>query len=203
MFRVTKRCKGDTRMKMISLETELKNNAYPGRGIVIGKSEDGKKAVTAYFIMGRSENSRNRIFVEDGQGIRTQAFDPSKLTDPSLIIYAPVRVLGNKTIVTNGDQTDTIYDGMDAQMTFEQSLRSREYEPDAPNYTPRISGIMHIEDGSYSYAMSILKSDNGRAECCDQYTYAYRAPIAGEGRFIHTYMEDGDPLPSFEGESLS
>ena len=148
-------------MKMLSLAEELKNNAYPGRGIVIGKSEDGKKAVTAYFIMGRSENSRNRIFVEDGQGIRTQAFDPSKLTDPSLIIYAPVRVLGNKTIVTNGDQTDTIYEGMDKQMTFEQSLRSREFEPDGPNYTPRISGIMHIENGHYNYAMSILKSTNG------------------------------------------
>ena len=147
-------------MKMLSLETELKENAYPGRGIVIGKSKDGTKAVTAYFIMGRSENSRNRVFVEDGEGIRTQAFDPSKLTDPSLIIYAPVRVLGNKTIVTNGDQTDTIYEGMDRQLTFEQSLRSREFEPDGPNYTPRISGVMHIENGKYNYAMSILKSNN-------------------------------------------
>ena len=126
-------------MEMLSLEKELKENSYPGRGIVIGRSADGKKAVTAYFIMGRSENSRNRVFVEDGEGIRTQAFDPSKLTDPSLIIYAPVRVLGNKTIVTNGDQTDTIYEGMDHQLTFEQSLRSREFEPDGPNYTPRIS----------------------------------------------------------------
>ena len=123
-------------MEMLSLEKELKENSYPGRGIVIGRSADGKKAVTAYFIMGRSENSRNRVFVEDGEGIRTQAFDPSKLTDPSLIIYAPVRVLGNKTIVTNGDQTDTIYEGMDHQLTFEQSLRSREFEPDGPNYTP-------------------------------------------------------------------
>ena len=131
-------------MKMLSIEQELKSNSYPGRGIIIGKSPDGKKAVTAYFIMGRSENSRNRVFVEDGEGIRTQAFDPSKLTDPSLIIYAPVRVLGNKTIVTNGDQTDTIYEGMDKQLTFEQSLRSREFEPDGPNYTPRISGVMHI-----------------------------------------------------------
>ena len=128
-------------MEMLSLEKELKENSYPGRGIVIGRSADGKKAVTAYFIMGRSENSRNRVFVEDGEGIRTQAFDPSKLTDPSLIIYAPVRVLGNKTIVTNGDQTDTIYEGMDHQLTFEQSLRSREFEPDGPNYTPRISGV--------------------------------------------------------------
>ncbi len=145
-------------MKMISLEQELRGNAYPGRGIVIGKSQDGKKAVAAYFIMGRSENSRNRIFVEDGQGIRTQAFDPAKMTDPSLVIYAPVRVLGNKTIVTNGDQTDTIYEGMDEQMTFEQTLRSRTFEPDAPNYTPRISGILHIEDGSFHFAMSILRS---------------------------------------------
>ena len=187
-------------MEMLSLEKELQSNAYPGRGIVIGKSEDGKKAVTAYFIMGRSENSRNRVFVEDGKGIRTQAFDPSKLTDPSLIIYAPVRVLGNKTIITNGDQTDTIYEGMDKQMTFEQSLRSREFEPDAPNYTPRISGIMHIENGTYNYAMSILKSANGNPEACNRYTFAYENCLAGEGRFIHTYQGDGNPLPSFEGE---
>ena len=187
-------------MEMLSLEKELQSNAYPGRGIVIGKSEDGKKAVTAYFIMGRSENSRNRVFVEDGKGIRTQAFDPSKLTDPSLIIYAPVRVLGNKTIVTNGDQTDTIYEGMDKQMTFEQSLRSREFEPDAPNYTPRISGIMHIENGTYNYAMSILKSANGNPEACNRYTFAYENCLAGEGRFIHTYQGDGNPLPRFEGE---
>ena len=146
-------------MNTLSLETELKGNSYPGRGIVIGKSKDGNYAVTAYFIMGRSENSRNRIFVEDGEGIRTQAYDPSKLSDPSLIIYAPVRVLGNKTIVTNGDQTDTIYELMDKQQTFEQSLRTREFEPDAPNYTPRISGIMHVGHGSYNYAMSILKRD--------------------------------------------
>ena len=187
-------------MTMLSIEQELKGNAYPGRGIIIGKSEDGTKAVTAYFIMGRSENSRNRIFVEEGEGIRTQAFDPSKLTDPSLIIYAPVRVLGNKTIVTNGDQTDTIYEGMDHQMTFEQSLRSREFEPDAPNYTPRISGIMHVERGSYNYAMSILKSDDGNPDSCLRYTFAYENPQAGEGRFIHTYQCDGNPLPSFAGE---
>ena len=187
-------------MTMLSIEQELKGNAYPGRGIIIGKSEDGTKAVTAYFIMGRSENSRNRIFVEEGEGIRTQAFDPSKLTDPSLIIYAPVRVLGNKTIVTNGDQTDTIYEGMDHQMTFEQSLRSREFEPDAPNYTPRISGVMHVERGSYNYAMSILKSDNGNSDSCLRYTFAYENPKAGEGRFIHTYQCDGNPLPSFAGE---
>lgn len=187
-------------MKTISIEKELKDNSYPGRGIIIGRSADGQKAVTAYFIMGRSENSRNRVFVEDGDGIRTQAFDPSKLVDPSLIIYAPVRVLGNKTIVTNGDQTDTIYDLMDKQMTFEQALRTREFEPDAPNYTPRISGIMHIENGGYSYAMSILKSNNGDPSSCNRFTFAYSNCPAGEGHFIHTYQCDGNPLPSFEGE---
>lgn len=185
---------------MLDLAAELSANSYPGRGIVIGKSADGRYAVTAYFIMGRSENSRNRVFVEEGEGIRTQAFDPSKLTDPSLIIYAPVRVLGNKTIVTNGDQTDTVYKGMDKQLTFEQSLRSREFEPDGPNYTPRISGILHIENGCYNYAMSILKSNNGDPETCNRYTFAYENPIAGEGHFIHTYQNDGNPLPSFEGE---
>lgn len=187
-------------MKKISLEQELKANTYPGRGIVIGKSPNERYAVTAYFIMGRSENSRNRVFVESGEGIRTQAFDPSKLSDPSLIIYAPVRVLGNKTIVTNGDQTDTIYELMDKQQTFEQALRTREFEPDAPNYTPRISGIMHLENGSYNYAMSILKSDEGNPLACNRYTFAYSSPIEGEGHFIHTYKGDGNPLPSFEGE---
>ena len=185
---------------MIALEQELKANPYPGRGIVIGRSADGTKAVTAYFIMGRSENSRNRIFVEDGEGIRTQAFDPSKLSDPSLIIYAPVRVLGNRTIVTNGDQTDTIYDLMDKEFTFEQALRTREFEPDGPNYTPRISGIMHIENGKYDYAMSILKSNNGDPSCCNRYTFTYDNAKAGEGRFIHTYKCNENPLPSFEGE---
>ena len=187
-------------MNILSLASELSNNTYPGRGIVIGKTKDGKKAVTAYFIMGRSNNSRNRVFVEEGEGIRTQAFDPSKLEDPSLIIYAPVRVLGNKTIVTNGDQTDTIYEGMDNQLTFEQSLRSREFEPDVPNYTPRISGIMHVENGKYNYAMSILKSNNGNPKSCNRYTFAYENPVEGQGHFIHTYMHDGNPLPSFEGE---
>ena len=187
-------------MQTLSLEKELKENAYPGRGIVIGKSKNGKYAVTAYFIMGRSENSRNRVFVEDGEGIRTQAFDPSKLSDPSLIIYAPVRVLGNKTIVTNGDQTDTIYELMDKQFSFEQALRTREYEDDAPNYTPRISGIMHIENGLFNYAMSILKSDDGNPDSVHRFTYSYYTPISGEGHFIHTYMGDGNPLPSFEGE---
>ena len=183
-----------------SLAEELSSTTYPGRGIVIGKTPDGKKAAIAYFIMGRSENSRNRIFVKDGEGIRTEAFDPSKLEDPSLIIYAPVRVLGNKTIVTNGDQTDTIYDLMDKQYTFEQALRTREFEPDAPNYTPRISGVLHFDNGSFNYAMSILKSNNGNPEACNRYTFAYENPVAGEAHFIHTYMGDGNPLPSFEGE---
>ncbi|MEE1227749.1 MAG: IMP cyclohydrolase [Lachnospiraceae bacterium] len=185
---------------MISIEKELKENSYPGRGIIVGRSEDGTKAVTAYFIMGRSSNSRNRVFVEDGEGIRTQAYDPSKLEDPSLIIYAPVRVLGNKTIVTNGDRTDTIYELMDKQQTFEQALRTREFEPDAPNYTPRISAVMHVENGHYSYAMSILKSNHGDPSCCNRFTYAYENCPAGEGHFISTYQHDGNPLPSFEGE---
>nr|WP_330377463.1 IMP cyclohydrolase [Cellulosilyticum ruminicola] len=185
---------------MIALEQELKANPYPGRGIVIGRSADGKKAVTAYFIMGRSENSRNRVFVTEGEGIRTEAFDPSKLSDPSLIIYAPVRVLGNRTIVTNGDQTDTIYELMDKEFTFEAALKTREFEPDGPNYTPRISGIMHIENGKYDYAMSILKSNNGDPSCCNRYTFTYDNVKAGEGRFIHTYKCNENPLPSFEGE---
>ena len=187
-------------MRTIDICEELKNNSYPGRGIILGKSEDGTKAVAAYFIMGRSSNSRNRVFVEEGAGIRTQAFDPSKLEDPSLIIYAPVRVLGNKTIVTNGDQTDTVYELMDKQMTFEQALRTREFEPDAPNYTPRISGIIRQADGDFNYALSILKSANGDPSSCRRYTFSYNNPISGQGHFIHTYMEDGNPLPSFEGE---
>lgn len=187
-------------MEKISIFEELQSKTYPGRGIVLGRSLDGKKAVCAYFIMGRSENSRNRIFVEDGEGIRTQAFDPSKMVDPSLIIYAPVRVLGNRTIVTNGDQTDTIYQNMKQQMTFEESLRCRKFEPDAPNYTPRISGIMHVENGTYNYAMSILKSNQADPESCNRYTFTYENPKAGEGRFIHTYAKDINPLPSFEGE---
>lgn len=187
-------------MKTLDIYEELKSNSYPGRGIIIGKSADGKSAVTAYFIMGRSVNSRNRVFTETPDGIRTEAADPSKLSDPHLIIYAPVRVLGNKTIVTNGDQTDTIYELMDRQQTFEQSLRTREYEDDAPNYTPRISGIMHVEDGGFNYAMSILKSADGNPDSVERFTYAYATPINGFGHFIHTYMGDGSPLPSFEGE---
>ena len=187
-------------MKATDIYEELKSNPYPGRGIIIGKSADGKNAVTAYFIMGRSVNSRNRVFTETADGIKTEAFDPSLLTDPHLIIYSPVRVLGNKTIVTNGDQTDTIYELMDKQQTFEQALRTREFEDDAPNYTPRISGIMHIEDDTYNYAMSILKSADGNPKSCERFTYSYTNPLNGEGRFIHTYMGDGDPLPNFEGE---
>ncbi|MBP3337773.1 MAG: IMP cyclohydrolase [Lachnospiraceae bacterium] len=187
-------------MEMKNLATELSTNAYPGRGIVIGKSADGKSAVTGYFIMGRSENSRNRVFVEEGEGIRTQAFDPSKLVDPSLIIYAPVRVLNDMTIVTNGDQTDTIYDGIANGLSFEQSLRSRQFEPDEPNCTPRISGIMQVKDGTFNYAMSILKSNNGNPAANNRYTFTYENPVNGEGHFIHTYMHDANPLPSFEGE---
>lgn len=187
-------------MEMLSLEKELTANPYPGRGIVIGKSADGKNAVIAYFIMGRSENSRNRIFVEDGCGIRTQAFDESKLEDPSLIIYAPVRVLGSKTIVTNGDQTDTIYELMQQGKTFEESLRTREFEPDGPNYTPRISGIVEPSSNDFDFSMSILKSANGNPDSCQRYTFSYENPLSGQGRFIHTYKVNENPLPSFEGE---
>ena len=187
-------------MKISTIKEELNSLAYHGRGIIIGKSADGKKAVTAYFIMGRSVNSRNRVFVAEGEDMRTKAFDESKMVDPHLIIYYPVRVLGNKTIVTNGDQTDTIYDLMDKQMTFEQSLRTREFEDDAPNFTPRISGIIHLENGDVNYAMSILKSADGDGSSCQRYTYAYSNPIAGRAKFIHTYKCDGNPLPSFEGE---
>lgn len=187
-------------MKTLDIATLLRENAYPGRGIILGKTPDGKNAVIAYFIMGRSVNSRNRVFEATADGIRTKAFDESKLSDPHLIIYSPVRVLGNKTIVTNGDQTDTIYDHMDRQETFEQSLRTREYEDDAPNYTPRISGIVHMEDNSFNYAMSILKSADGNPDSVHRFTFSYNNPLCGEGHFIHTYMGDGNPLPSFEGE---
>ena len=190
---------GGNTMKQMSLEQELRNNAYPGRGIVMGRSEDGTKAVTAYFIMGRSANSRNRVFVEDGQAIRTQAFDPAKLEDPSLIIYAPVRVLGNKTIVTNGDQTDTIYDLMSQGKSFADALRTRTFEPDGPNYTPRISAVVYA-DGSYQ--MSILKSADGNGDSVQRYFFDYPQPVAGEGHFISTYKHNGNPIPSFEGEPL-
>ena len=187
-------------MEIKSLECELNSLPYHGRGIIIGKSADGKKAITAYFIMGRSVNSRNRVFVAEGDAMRTKAFDESKMTDPHLIIYYPVRVLGNKTIVTNGDQTDTIYELMDKQMTFEQALRTREFEDDAPNYTPRISGIIRLENGDMNYTMSILKSADGDGSSCQRYTFAYSNPLAGKAKFIHTYKEHGNPHPRFEGE---
>lgn len=175
----------------------MRDNTYPGRGIVLGKSADGQKAVIAYFIMGRSENSRNRIFVEEDGGLRTQAFDPAKLKDPSLVIYWPVRKFGAATIVTNGDQTDTIYEFLAAEKTFEEALRMRTFEPDPPILTPRISGLVH-KDGSYR--LSILKSANGNAESTQRFFYEYPQPVAGEGHFIHTYLGDGNPVPSFEGE---
>ena len=187
-------------MKVTSIANELNSLAYHGRGIIIGKSADSKKAVTAYFIMGRSVNSRNRIFVAEGDAMRTKAFDESKMVDPHLIIYYPVRVLGNKTIVTNGDQTDTIYNLMDKQMTFEQALRTREFEDDNPNFTPRISGIIRRESEGMNFALSILKSAEGDDSSCERFTYAYSNPVAGRAKFIHTYNGDGDPLPSFEGE---
>lgn len=188
-------------MQNMSLEDKLKSNSYPGRGIVVGKSADSKYAVVAYFIMGRSVNSRNRVFVTDGDGIRTQAFDPSKLTDPSLIIYSPVRVLGDYTIATNGDQTDTIYDGMKDRKTFEQSLRIRKFEPDEPNYTPRISTVINTADkDSFGFTISILKSNEGDPSSTQRFTYDYETPKSGEGFFIHTYMGDGNPLPTFSGE---
>lgn len=184
-------------MQIQDLGAVLRANTYPGRGIVLGKSADGTKAVIAYFIMGRSENSRNRIFVEEEGGLRTEAFDPAKLKDPSLVIYWPVRKLGRTTIVTNGDQTDTIYEFLAAEKTFEEALRMRTFEPDPPILTPRISGLVH-KDGSYR--LSILKSANGNADSVQRFFYEYPQPVAGEGHFIHTYLGDGDPVPSFEGE---
>ncbi len=189
---------------MTDLAKYLQNNTYPGRGILIGKSADGKQAMIAYFIMGRSENSRNRIFVEDGDGIRTQAFDPARLSDPSLVIYAPVRVLGDTIIVTNGDQTDTVYDYLSQGKTFEDALRTRRYEPDPPNFTPRISGAVILDKASpdFSYRLSILKSADGNPDSDHRYFYEYTSPLAGQGHFIHTYRCDGNPIPSFEGEPV-
>lgn len=181
-----------------SLGELLAGNTYPGRGIVIGTSADGKYAVTAYFIMGRSENSRNRIFTEKGDEVIIYPFDESKVADPSLIIYSPVRVFGNSTIVTNGNQTDTIYDALKEGGTFEGALDTREFEPDAPNWTPRISGIMNI-DGAYTYKLSILKSADEKGSACARYTFSYPS-IAGLGHFIHTYNCDGNPIPTFTGE---
>lgn len=185
---------------MTGLKEAVSRSTYPGRGIVLGRHEDGMQMVLAYFIMGRSANSRNRVFVPDGEGIRTQAYDPAQLTDPSLIIYAPVCVLRHDTIVTNGDQTDTIYDALLAGGSFASALRTRAFEPDAPNYTPRISGLLTVRDGVGSYSLSILKSAYGNPDECLRYFYEYAAPIAGQGHFLHTYADDGDPIPSFSGE---
>jgi IMP cyclohydrolase len=185
---------------MTTLAQAVRADAYPGRGIAIGRSEDGRSAVIAYFIMGRSVNSRNRVFVPDGDGLKTRAFDASKLTDPSLIIYAPVRVLGDVTIVTNGDQTDTIRDFLARGQSAEAALKTRAFEPDAPNFTPRISALVAREGGDFSYMLSILKSDDGDPACTVRAFYHYENPKGGEARFIHTYKGDGEPLPSFEGE---
>ena len=183
--------------KTYDLEALLSENDYPGRGIVLGRSPDGTKAVMVYFIMGRSVNSRNRVFLLTEDGIRTEAFDPAKLSDPSLIIYHPVRVWGNWTIVSNGDQTDTIRDFMCVGKTMEAALKTRTFEPDGPNFTPRISGVVRA-DGTYK--LSILKSLDGDPSCCVRQYFDYDHPVAGVGHFIHTYMMDGEPLPSFEGE---
>ena len=185
-------------MKTLDLCQLLKEHPYPGRGIVLGRSADNKKAAIAYFIMGRSENSRNRVFETTGDGIRTRAFDESKMTDPSLSIYHPVRVMGPvQTIVTNGDQTDTIRDHLAQGKSFREALSTREFEPDPPNYTPRISGVVKPDGG---YDLSILKSLDGDPSCCCRYFYEYDKPVAGVGHFIHTYQENAEPLPSFEGE---
>jgi IMP cyclohydrolase len=182
---------------MQKIENLLNTNSYPGRGIIIGRSSDNEHAVIAYFIMGRSENSRNRVFVKDGDGIRTQAFDSAKLVDPSLIIYSPVKVLNDTTIVTNGDQTDTIYNYMSKGKTFADALRTRTFEPDKPNYTPRVSGIV---DKKGNYKLSILKSNNGNPSSTQRFFFEYDRPLSGEGHFVHTYEGDGNPLPSFAGE---
>lgn len=184
---------------MEQLSAYLAANAYPGRGVLLGRSADDARAVIVYFIMGRSENSRNRVFVKTHDGIRTEAFDPAKLTDPSLIIYAPVRRCGGTTIVTNGDQTDTVRDGLARGDSFARALRTRAFEPDAPNFTPRISGVLYADGG---YALSILKSDNGSAAQCLRQFYEYDAPRAGHAHLIHTYRGDGAPLPSFAGEPV-
>ena len=183
-------------MKAVDLFETLKQNSYPGRGIAIGRTPCGKKLRIAYFIMGRSENSRNRVFVEDGDGIRTKAFDESKMKDPSLIIYAPVRVINGTTIVTNGDQTDTIYEYLEQGKSFEDALRTRTFEPDGPNFTPRISAIVKDD----YYAMSILKSAEGDESAVRRYFFDYPNERPGFGHLIHTYESDGNPLPSFEGE---
>ncbi len=177
----------------------IKGNEYVGRGIVIGKTEDGTKAAIAYFIMGRSENSRNRVFKEDGSEVIIFPFDESKVEDPSLIIYSPIKVLGDDTIVTNGDQTQTIYDFMKNGKTFEEALTTRCFEPDGPNWTPRISGIVLRDNGEFTYKLSILKSGDAEGTVCNRYTFDYE-PINGLGHFIHTYVTNGNPIPTFQGE---
>lgn len=178
----------------------VSGNAYPGRGIIVGESEDGQYAVTAYFIMGRSVNSRNRVFIEKGDALYTEAFDPSKLEDPSLIIYAPVRTYDNKMIVTNGNQTDTIYDGLLSDINEHDALLTRQFEPDAPNLTPRISAVLTFdENADFTYMMSILKSADAEGSECNRFFYEYK-PLNGVGHFIHTYEKDGNPLPTFQGE---
>lgn len=184
-------------MSVLNISEELRSNAYPGRGIILGRSLDNRSAVIAYFIMGRSENSRNRVFVETEDGIRTQAFDPSKMSDPSLIIYHPVRKVGERTVVTNGDQTDTVRDALEEGKSYIDALRTRCFEPDGPNFTPRISGVL---EGDGAYALSILKSFGGDPSCNKRFFFEYDAPVAGRGHFIHTYLCDGNPLPSFRGE---
>ena len=185
--------------KINTIDELIKGNSYVGRGIVIGKTPDGKKACCAYFIMGRSNNSRNRIFTVKDNAVFTEPFDASKVEDPSLIIYAAVRELDNKLIVTNGDQTDTIYDGLKAGLGFAEALTSREFEPDAPNFTPRISGMITFGEGDFTYDMSILKSADSEGTACNRYTYSYNA-LPGLGHFIHTYVCDGNPIPTFQGE---
>jgi len=177
----------------------LENNTYAGRGIIIGKTADGTKAAAAYFIMGRSENSRNRIFKEEGQTVTIYPFDESKVEDPSLIIYSPIKKYQNKLIVTNGDQTDTIYNFLKKGKGFRKALKTREFEPDSPNFTPRISGILDFKDNDFTYSMSILKSMDEKGSACGRYFYDYE-PINGLGHFIHTYVCDGNPLPTFQGE---
>ena len=185
---------------MKTAQSYLSGNTYPGRGILLGLHEDGKTAVAAYFIMGRSESSRNRVFVEDGEDLRTQPYDMTKLVKPELEIYAPVRVLGNEMIVTNCDQTDTIYNFLREGKTFEEALRTREYEPDAPNFTPRISGHLLMHGAGFSYKLSILKAGGGEPKTCERFFYEYDA-APGQGHLIHTYRCDGRPvIPSFEGE---
>ena len=176
----------------------IKDNPYVGRGIVVGKSEDGKKAVAAYFIMGRSNNSRNRVFVEKGSDVYTEPFDASKVEDPSLIIYAAIRKMDDSLIVTNGDQTDTIYNAVNNGKCFMHALRTREFEPDAPNFTPRISAMLFFNK-EYAYKMSILKSADDKGSACNRYTFEYE-PLNGLGHFIHTYVTDGNPIPTFQGE---